>query len=72
MSIFLLKKVAAVLSSSIFSLAHFLNSKKLSIFFSSLERQLFQRSGPLANIASQVVFRNFCGTEKFIKEKLVG
>ena len=59
-------------SSIIISLALFLNSKKLSISFSSFERQLFQRSGPLADIANRVVFRNVRGTEKFIKEKLVG
>ena len=34
--------------------------------------QLFQRSGPLADISKCVVFRNVRGTEKFIKEKLVG
>ena len=33
---------------------------------------MFQRIGPLADIANRVVFRNICGTEKFIKEKLVG
>ena len=60
-----------MLGSIIFSLAYFLNSKKLSIFFSSFERQLFQRSGPLANIAKRVVFRKVRGTEKFVKEKLV-
>ena len=46
--------------------------KKLSISFSSFERQLFQRSGHLADIAKRVVFRNVRGTEKFIKEKMVG
>ena len=61
-----------MLSSIIFSLALFLNSKKLSTSFSSFERQLFQRSGPLAEIAKLVVFSNVHGTEKFIKEKLVG
>ena len=34
--------------------------------------QLFQRSGPLADIANRVVLRNIRGIEKFIKEKLVG
>ena len=33
---------------------------------------MLQRSGPLADIAKRVVFRNVYGTEKFIKEKLVG
>ena len=61
-----------MLSSIIFSLALFLNSKKLSISFSSFERQLFQRSGSLADITKRVAFRNVRGTEKFIKEKLVG
>ena len=61
-----------MLSSIIFSLALFLNNKKLSISFSSFERQLFQRSGPLAGTANRVVLRNVPGTEKFIKEKLVG
>ena len=28
--------------------------------------------GPLSDIANRVVFRNVRGTEKFIKEKLVG
>ena len=72
LEIFLLKKLAAVFSSIIISLALFLNSKKLSISFSSFERQLFQRSGPLADIAKRVVFRNVRGTEELIKEKLVG
>ena len=72
MSIFLLKKLAAALSSIIFSLGLFLSSKKLSTSFSFFERQLFQRSGSLADIANHVVFRNVCGTEKFNKEKLVG
>ena len=66
------KKLAAVLSSIICPLALFLNSKKLPISFSSFERQLFQRSGPLDDIANRLVFRNVRGTEKFIKEKLVG
>ena len=61
-----------MLSSVIFSLALFLNSKKLSISFSSFEEQSFERSETLANIAKRVVFRNVRGTEKFIKEKLVG
>ena len=61
-----------MLSSIIFSLALFLKNKKLSISFSSFERHLLQRSGPLADIAKRVVFRNVYGTEKFIKEKLVG
>ena len=61
-----------MLSSIIFSLALSLNSKKLSISFYSLESQLFQRSGPLADIAKHVVFRNVRGTEKFIKGELVG
>ena len=56
----------------IFSLALFLNSKKLSIYFLFFERQLFQKSGPLADISNRVVFRNVRGTDKFIKEKLVG
>ena len=60
-----------MLSSIIFSLALFLNNKKLSISFSSFERQLFQRIGPLADIANCVVFKNVGGTEKFIKEKFV-
>ena len=33
---------------------------------------MFQRNGPLADIAKRVVFRKVCGTEKFIKKKLVG
>ena len=63
-----------MLSSIIFSLTPFLKlyGKKLSISFSSFERQLFQRIGPLADIARRVVFRNVRGTEKFIKEILVG
>ena len=61
-----------MLSSIIFSLALFLNNKKLSIFFSYFERQLFQRNGSLADIAKRVVYRNVRGNEKFIKEKLVG
>ena len=61
-----------MLSSIIFSLALFLNSKKLSISFSSFERQFFQGSGPLADIANRAVFRNVRGTEKFLEEKLVG
>ena len=61
-----------MLISIIFSLALFLNSKKLSIYFSFFDGQLFQRSGPLAEIANRVVFRNVRATEKFIKEKLVG
>ena len=52
--------------SIIFSLTLFLNSKKLSITFSSFKRQLFQRSGPLADIANREVFRDVCDTEKFI------
>ena len=61
-----------MLSSIIYSLALVLNSKKLSISFSSFERQLFQSSGPIAHIANRVTFRNVRGTEKFIKERLVG
>ena len=61
-----------MLSFIIFSLALCLNSKKLSTSFSSLEKQLFQRSGHLADIANRVLLRNVLGTEKFIKEKLVG
>ena len=61
-----------MLSSIIFSIALFLSNKKLSISYSSFERQLFQRSGPLADIVKRVVFKNVRGTEKFIKEKLVG
>ena len=33
---------------------------------------MFQRTGPLADIANRVVFSNVRGTKKFIKEKLVG
>ena len=64
MSIFLLKEI--VLSSIIFFVDLCLNSKKLSISFSFFERQLFQRIGPLADIANRVVFRNVHDTEKFI------
>ena len=70
MSIFLLKEI--VLSSIIFFVDLCLNSKKLSISFSFFERQLFKRSGPLADIPNRLVFRNVGGTKKFIKKKLVG
>ena len=49
-----------------------MNCKKLSISFSFFKRQLIQRSGPLAEITNLAVFKNFRGTEKPIKEKLVG
>ena len=43
----------------------------LSISFTFFERQLFQESGLLADIANRVVFRNVYGTEKFINDKLL-
>ena len=72
MSIFLLKEIRSRTYSILVSLALFLNSNKLSISFSFFERQLFQRSGPLADTANHVVFGNIYGTEKFIQGKLVG
>ena len=47
-------------------------SRIVKSYFSFFERQLFQRSGHLADIANRVVCRNVRGTDKFIKEKLVG
>ena len=61
-----------MLSSIILSLVICLNSKRESISFSFFERQLFQRVGPLTDIANSVVFRNIGRPENFIKEKLVG
>ena len=69
MNIILLKELKVVLNSIIF-LALCLNSKKLSISFSFFERQVFQRRGPIADIANRIVFRNVRDTEKFFKEKL--
>ena len=55
-----------------FSLALFWNSKNLLILFTYFDRQLFQRIGPLTDIANREVFRDVRGSEKFIKEKFVG
>ena len=49
--------------SIIFSLPLCLNSKKLEISFSSIERQFFQRIETLIDIASSEVSRNDRGTE---------
>ena len=61
-----------MISSIILSLVICLNSKRKSISFSFFERQLFQRVGPLTDIANRVVLRNIGRPENFIKEKLVG
>ena len=68
MNIILLKELKAVLSSIIF-LSLCLNSKKLPISFLFFERQLFQRRGPIADIANRIVFTNVRDIEKFFKEK---
>ena len=60
------KKLATVLSSIIFSLALFSNIKKLSIPFFAFERQLFQRSEPLADISKRFVLSaNMIGFSTF-------
>ena len=71
MSINLLKELAAILWCILF-FSPFLNIKKLIISFSFSEKQLFQRIGPLTDIANRVVFRNGRDTEKLIGEKLMG
>ena len=60
------KKLAAVLSSIIFSLALFLNIKSYQFLFSLFERQLLQRSEPLADLSKRFVLSaNMIGFSTF-------